>query len=266
LDGGHFLKDPRMPSSLEWRLYFEQNARSLLEIPWQREAELTHDETKAIAQSLKEFQAGESSEGKHLFHYAQEYAERTGDAEYIPAIRLFIAEEQRHARDLGRFLTLNNIPLVQSTFTDLVFRRLRHMFGGLEISIGVLITAEIIAKVYYAVLRETTHSAILRRLCDQILSDEFKHVQFQAEQLSKLRTGRSKLGMALTMGLQRFLYFGTTLVVWLFHRQVIQRAGLSLYGWWRSCWREFEEAFAVPLNLTAVLPPSRPILPADERQ
>src|SRR5436190_14598606 len=116
-----------MPSSLEWRLYFEHNAGSLLDIPWQIGAELTLVEAAAIAQSLKEFQAGESSEGKHLFHYAQVYAQRTGDSEYIPAIRLFIAEEQRHARDLGRFLTLNGIPLVQTTFTDRVFRRLRHM-------------------------------------------------------------------------------------------------------------------------------------------
>ena len=44
-----------MPSSLEWRLYYEENARSLLEIPWQLGPELTPDETAAIAQSLKEF-------------------------------------------------------------------------------------------------------------------------------------------------------------------------------------------------------------------
>ena len=86
----------RMPSSLEWRLYYEENARSLLEIPWQLGPELTPEETSAIAQSLKEFQAGENSEGKHLFRYAQEYAQRTGDHEYVPVIRLFIAEEQRH--------------------------------------------------------------------------------------------------------------------------------------------------------------------------
>jgi rubrerythrin len=101
-----------MPSSLEWRLYYERNAQSLLEIPWHIGPELTRDETAAIAQSLKEFQAGESSEGKHLFRHAQEYAERTGDQEYVSTIRLFIAEEQRHARDLGRFLAINHIALV----------------------------------------------------------------------------------------------------------------------------------------------------------
>jgi len=232
-----------MPSSLEWRQYFEENARSLLEIPWHLGAELTGEETEAISRSLQEFQAGESSEGKHLFHYAQEYARKTGDDEYVAAIRLFIAEEQRHARDLGRFLTLNGIPLVPTTFTDRVFRRLRNLFSGLEISIAVLITAEIIARVYYAVLREATRSPILRTLCDQILRDEAKHVQFQAEQLAKLRAGRRAVGRWITMGLQRFLYMGTVLVVWFYHRQTIRRGGLSPAGWWRACWQTFGEAF-----------------------
>jgi hypothetical protein len=232
-----------MPSALEWRQYYEQNARSLLEIPWHLGAELAPGEKAAIAQSLREFQAGESSEGKHLIQYAHEYAERTGDLEYVPAIRLFIVEEQRHARDLGRFLTLNDISLVPTTCTDRVFRRLRHVFGGLEISIAVLITAEIIAKVYYAVLREATNSAVLRRLCDQILRDELRHVQFQAEQLARLRASRRWLRRAATMALQRFLYLGTTVVVWFFHRKAIRRGGLSLLGWWKSCLREFNETF-----------------------
>ncbi len=205
-------------------------------------------------ESLKEFQAGESSEGKHLLRYAQEYAQRTGDQEYIPAVRLFIAEEQRHARDLGRFLTINNIPLVPTTPTDRVFRKLRHLFGGLEISIAVLITAEIIAKVYYAALHEATRSVILRKLCDQILHDEWRHVQFQADQLARLRVGRGWFGMAATMGLQRFLYLGTTLVVWPFHGKAIRRSGLSFWGWWQSCWREFSEAFAVPSPNQALQP------------
>jgi hypothetical protein len=243
-----------MRSSAEWRQYFEENARSLLEIPWHLGAELTPDETAAISQSLKEFQAGESSEGKHLYKYAQEYVDRTGDVEYIPTIRLFIAEEQRHARDLGRFLTLNNIPLVRTTFPDRVFRKLRNLCGGLEISIAVLITAEIIAKVYYAVLLKATQSVILRRLCDQILSDEFQHVQFQGEQLSKMRGGRGLFAFALTMGLQRFLYMGTVIVVWTFHRRTIRRGGLSARGWWRACWREFNTSFA----LAAIRPQEKP--------
>lgn len=231
-------------SAREWRLYFEHNAGSLLDIPWELGAELTPAETAAIADSLAEFQAGESSEGKHLLRCAAEYAARTGDQEYVRAVRLFIGEEQRHARDLALFLTLNHIPLVKTTFTDRVFRKLRHSCGGLEVSIAVLITAEIISQVYYAALREATGSLILRRLCDQLLSDEVRHVEFQAGQLAKLRGGRTLTGAWATMGLQRFLFLGTTFVVWFVHRRALRRGGLSAWGWWQACWRAFHDAFA----------------------
>lgn len=243
-----------MPSSLEWRQYYEANARSFREIPWQKGPELTLEEKAAIAQSLQAFQVGESSEGKHLFRYAKKYAELTGDLEYVVAIRLFIAEEQRHAGDLKRFLTLNNIPIVSTTLTDRIFRRLRNLFGGLEVSIAVLITAEIIATVYYAVLREATQSSILKSLCDQILCDELRHVQFQAEQLARLRADRQWLGRISTRALQRLLFLGTILVVWLSHHEAMSRGGSSISDWWRLCWRRFNEAFVDPAENKAGLP------------
>src|SRR5215471_6667685 len=170
-----------MRSSSEWLRHFESNARELLVIPWERGAELTSEERAAIAVSVAEFQRGERGEGRHLIRYAIQYAERCNDLEYIPAIRLFIREEQRHARDLARFLTINGIPLARASFADSVFRRLRNLLGTLEMSIAVLITAELMAQVYYAALHAATHSAILRLLCEQILADEARHVEFQAE-------------------------------------------------------------------------------------
>jgi hypothetical protein len=148
----------------------------------------------------------DASASGHIYHEAKQrgYAQ---SLLHIPAVaQLFTAEEQRHARDLARFLQLNGIALLKTTFPDRVFRRFRHLFGGLEISIGVLITAEIIAKVYYGALYHATKSSILRTLCDQILSDEIKHVEFQAEQLGKLRGRRNRFFLWITMGMQRFLY------------------------------------------------------------
>jgi len=235
-----------MPTSRDWRRYYERNARSLLDIPWDAGADATRAELTAIARSLQEFQAGERSEGRHLYGLAQAYGQSTGDHEYVAAIRLFIAEEQRHARDLGRFLILNGIPLLRTTLTDRVFRRLRNLVASLEVSIGVLITAELIAKVYYAALRAATQSAVLRRLCDQILQDEDAHVRFQSAQLRRLRAGRSAAALAVTIGAQRVLYFGTVLVVGVLHRRVIHRGRMSPRQWWAACWTEFDAAFAQP--------------------
>ena len=93
-----------MRSSLEWQKYYEQITHSRLEIPWDIGCEVTNEEREVIASSVQDFQAGESSEGRHLLQYAKTYSEQTGDFEYVEAIRLFIAEEQRHARDLAHFL------------------------------------------------------------------------------------------------------------------------------------------------------------------
>jgi len=233
-----------MRSSREWKEHYERNAQQLLEIPWDAGGDLTEVERRAIASSVQGFQAGESSEGLHLFRAAEAYARRTGDHDYVGAIRAFIPEEQRHARDLARVLRLNGIPLLRTTFPDRVFRGLRHLFGGLETSIAVLVTAEIFAQVYYAALREATKSAPLRRLCDQILLDEENHVEFQAEQLAKLRWRRGPAYLAIAMGAQRFLFFGTCFVVWLFHRKALIQGGYGFGRFWRASWERFDFAFA----------------------
>lgn len=232
-----------MLTSAEWKRYFESNLRALLKVPWDLGAELTPEERQAIASSVQDFQAGESSEGRHLLRYAQKHAEQISDPVYVDAIRLFIAEEQRHGRDLGRFLQLNGIPLVKTTFTDRVFRWLRQLFGGLEISVSVLVTAEMIAKVYYSALKEATQSAILRTLCEQILRDEVRHVEFHTERLSILRADRNYVLLKCTMAIQRFLFFGTCLVVWPFHAQTFTRGGYDFARYWRHNWAEFGQAF-----------------------
>ncbi|HVU16466.1 MAG TPA: ferritin-like domain-containing protein [Candidatus Didemnitutus sp.] len=233
-----------MRTSREWAEYFQQNERTLLGIPWELGGDLTPAEIAAISASVQEFQAGESSEGRHLIRYAREYAARSGDVFYLDAIRGLIAEEHRHARDLGRIMQLNGIPAVKTTFADRVFRFLRNFMGGLEISVTVLVMAEIIAKVYYAALREATRSIVLRRLCDQILCDEVRHVEFQTDQLVRLRSDRGAFGRGLTMILQVVLFSVTIGVVWLGHRRALARGGYPARRWAADCWQEFRDAFA----------------------
>ena len=233
---------PKKDLSSYWREYFVANTTSLLEIPWGRGAEITAAERHAIASSIQEFQLGESSEGRHLLRSAETFAKRTRDPHYAEAMRLFIKEEQRHARDLGRFMDMAAIPRIQHTWPDRVFRRLRQIGGGLEISISVLITAEIIAKVYYAALRQATGSAVLRRLCDQILRDEDAHDRFQCDYLAVIRKDRKDWTLALAESLQRFLFFGTCLVVWKSHRRAVAQAGITFRRFWRMCWDEMNTA------------------------
>ena len=121
------------------------------------------------------------------------------------------------------------------------FGALRQL-GGLEVSISVLITAEIIAKVYYAALRDSTESSVLRRICDQFLRDEREHVRFHCDYLALLRGSRRPFLFALTEAAQRFLFFGTCLVVWKFHNRAIRKGGMGFSRFWRGCWREMNAA------------------------
>jgi hypothetical protein len=228
-------------SSDEWYDYFQANAKALRDIPWERGAELAEAERDAIAASVQGFQLGESSEGRHLLHCATAYAEQTDDPAYREAVRLFIGEEQRHARDLGRFLQLAGVPLLTRTWPDSVFRWLRRR-AGLELSVSVLLTAEIIATVYYVALRAATRSSVLQRLCDQILADEGEHVRFQCERLAILRQGRTSWSLGSVHMLHRILFWGTCLVVWWKHGRALRAGGFGLRRFWRGAWQEMNAA------------------------
>ncbi len=224
-------------TSAQWCYYYHRNAERLLTLPWQRGAELTEAERETVAASLQEFQLGESSEGRNLLRRAEQYAERADDPEYIEAMRLFVREEQRHARLLGHFLRLAGIELLQRSRLDSAFRLLRRL-AGLVLSITVLLTAETIGKVYYRALRRVTGSVLLRRICDQLLRDEVRHMRFHAERLAIVRSRHARWRIWLAHGLHRLLFGGTCLLVWVRHRRTLRAGGLGLASFWRECWQE----------------------------
>ena len=227
--------------STAWVQYFRFNARTLATIPWELGVFFADDTRDAVASSVQEFQLGESSEAKHLIDRGKRHAAEAGDPDYVEALGLFIAEEHRHARDLGRVLDLSGIGRVTHSWPDSVFRWMRRL-AGLELSIVVLLTAEIISRVYYAALRDATGAPVLRRLCDQILSDEVRHVHFQTERIAVLRRGRSRALVALSQVLHRILMAGTCLVVWHKHGRCMRAGGYEFRRFWREIWVEMADA------------------------
>ena len=235
------LVPARRRDSAAWLEYFRTNNEELLELPWDAGAELSGADKQAIAASVQIFQLGERSEGKHLSRSAKLYAQRTGDHAYYEAMVLFIKEEQRHARDLARFMELNGIPVIKKTPTDSVFRWLRHL-ADLEMSVAVLVYAEIIAQVYYPALKEATRSQVLRRLCDQIIADEDDHVAFQSQRLAILRRRRPRWVIALVHACYRAFFWVTAGVVWLGHAPVFRAAGMRPRDFRESCRDRLEAA------------------------
>jgi hypothetical protein len=230
---------PRTTS--DWCTYFARNDATLLDIPWSRGADIAPAELAALAPSLRQFQLGESSEGRNLLRAAARYADQTGDPAYLTAIRYFVAEEQRHARDLGRFLTAAGVPLLRADWTDGVFRWLRRL-AGLEAILCILLVAELIANVYYRAIRAASRSATLRTLCTQLLRDERMHVRFHLERLAILRRNRSRPRVAASVFAHRVLFTGTCLVVWAQHRRALRAGGYGLWRFRRELSHEFRTA------------------------
>jgi hypothetical protein len=206
-----------------WKKYFEHNSSHFKHIQWDEADILSAEEKNVITKSLQQFQEGENSEGKHLFHFAKSL----NDPDYLDAIRLFIKEEQTHALVLGKFMNKHSISKSKGHWVDGVFRWVRKLFG-LENSIVVLVTAEIISKVYYDALKNATGSVILRQLCDQILEDEEQHIAFQCHTLNLLYHKKSFLSKFLGRSWHLFLMTGTILVVWIYHKKVLKKGGYYL--------------------------------------
>lgn len=249
-------------SSQEWVDYFRWNGSVAMRIPWHLGADLNDQEREAIAHSVQVFQLGESAEGRRFMKYAQQWAQLSDDPLYPEAIRLLITEEQRHSGVLGRFMEVNGIARIKRGCSDGIFRRLRNVVGSLETSIAVLVTAEIIAKVYYPALRNATQSEVLHAICQEVFREEIAHVEFQTEQLARIRVGRSMLAMCATRILHRVLFYPTVLIVGMSHRRVLRRGGLSAMTYWVQCRKMFLDA------LSAMEPGSGSIRrrePVDER-
>ena len=217
-----------------WRNHFEGNQNQFDHINWKLQEKLTLKETSIIKSSIQQFQKGENSEGKHLIQFAKKY----GDATYLETIKLFIKEEQKHALVLGKFMKTQGIEKIKAHWIDNVFRGLRKL-TSLENSIIVLITAEIIAAVYYIALRECTTSNTLKRICNQILLDEFMHINFQSFTLQQFYNNKSWLGKIYIRLFHRILMTGTTVVVWVYHKSVLRRGGFSFYQFYHAVFNEY---------------------------
>ncbi|HEX5735881.1 MAG TPA: hypothetical protein VF131_23850 [Blastocatellia bacterium] len=229
-----------------WHAHFTKNRANTGNIPWITADALTGDEKSCIANSIAAFQLGEYSEGKGLLKSAAAYAAKSGDQLLVPITKLFIAEEQNHALLLKRFMSIHDMPLVKKNWTDAVFRRLRKNVGY-ELTITVLITAELISVVYYRALKGATNSKLLASICDKILADEEAHIKYESEMINQIRDSKPASVRQVTVFLHRFLFLGTMLVVFFNHKRVLKRGGCGFYDFWRSCWAEFSACFNKPM-------------------
>ncbi len=193
----------------------------------------------AVARSLQKFQVGESGDGAHLIAKA----DAAGDPGYAAAVRLFVAEEQNHARMLESLLQSGGIPTIGRHWSDTTFVQLRRLMG-LRLELMVLTIAEVVALRYYRALAEGGDDALLVDVSERILDDEYHHVPFQCH---RLRVGfahtSAPVRMAVVQG-WRVLARAVAVVVAFDHGSALRATGVTRRAFISDTMRLFDSATA----------------------
>jgi hypothetical protein len=122
---------------------------------------------------------------------------------------------------------------------DNSFRWLRKL-AGLEGTVTVLLTAEIISMIYYKALQKSTGSVLLQNICKQILVDEEMHLQFQSFTLKMLYRKKPGISILFSRLLHGILMSGTIMMVWFFHKKVLKCGGYHFFSFFKNVWNEFK--------------------------
>jgi hypothetical protein len=226
--------------SKSWYSYFLANRLDPHDMPWDDPYVLSPTERRAIGHSIQQFQLGEGAGGRRLQERGRAYSGSVADPHFSEALALFVKEEQRHSAHLLRFMRGQGIPALSSHWVDSVFRRLR-VLAGLELSLRVLVTAEIIAVPYYRALGHATRAPLLRAISARILEDEIGHLKFESSMLSRLAAGRLRVWSRLVWRLHRIFLVTTSFVVWKEHGRVFRAAGYSFKEFVLEALVEFAE-------------------------
>ncbi len=219
-----------------YRHFLERKAHDSL--PWHEPYRLSAGELRLVRRSIQQFQLGEWARGRGFRRRAAGHAGFAADQWFLPALELFIGEEQGHSEMLGRFLDHEQIPRLSNEWTDDAFRRLRKL-AGLELCVTVLVTAEVLAMPFYQALRDATRSNLLRSICVRILCDEAAHLNFQALTIGLARQPLSDRARALRSWCHTLLFRGTALLLWCQHRKVFRAAGWDFGRFWNDARRWF---------------------------
>jgi len=213
-----------MKTSIQWVDYFKKNL-GVNRVDWTQSPVITEKEIRVILKSLQAWQLGETSDGNHLLNATRKYAEAIGDGYYVRAVELFIQEEQKHGRNLGRYLDLIHKPRIQKNWGDTIFRKIRYYNSSMEWWTLAVIAVESAAQIFYQSLKDATHCPLLQQICTDILIDERQHLRFQQERLSILFQTKTIAARNLAYRFYQFFFLMTSCVVWLAHRKLFRAGG-----------------------------------------
>lgn len=223
-----------------WIEHFERNAGRTrrLRLP-DGPCELPSHLREPLARSIAIFQLGESGGGTRLRRYARKVAPLENFRGYLRAMDLFVAEEQGHAALLARLLDHLGGRRLRKQWTNTVFRTLRVLVN-LEFNVQVLLTAELIAEVYFGNLYLRVPDPAVRAVARKLLADEMKHLAFQRDFLCERLASFSPSAKRLWCWQFRQVHRLTTFIVSLDHAGCLLAIGLRPRAFRSRCRDSFD--------------------------
>jgi len=225
-------------TSAFWKNHFQHNL-TFQRVNWEQQPAITPEEKEKILYSLKAWQLGETSDGKHLLAAASKYAASIGDPDYTDAVKLFITEEQKHGSNLGKYIDLIGEKRVKKDWGDTLFRKIRYLNTNMELWTIAVIIVESAAQVFYKSLHDATSCALLKSICRDILMDEAHHIKFQNERLHIIFQKKSFYNRAISIGFYELLFFGTIHAIWFGHHKALRAGGVSKKDFMRAMYYKF---------------------------
>lgn len=173
-----------------WRRYFESNLhRPDAIVPAMLDG-IAEPLRSELIRSLRIFQAGETGEGRIVAEAAREGGAHH-DGDFVEALRLYIAEEGRHAKELGKLVrALGGEPSHTHPSAER-FRAVRRLIG-FRTKMMVLAGAEVVGGVFYELLATRSGSPALGRTLRVIVKEERAHLLFQRDYFHGLAATRAE--------------------------------------------------------------------------
>ncbi|WP_395752028.1 hypothetical protein [Prosthecobacter sp.] len=237
-----------------WISHFEANTRLNHALPLPDTAcTLPELDRVAIARSIAIFQLGESGGGTRLRRYTHSIASLECLKGYQRAVDLFVAEEQSHAALLARLVTHLHGTLLQKQWTNSIFRWMRDLVN-LEFNIQVLLTAELIAEVYFGLLSLRCSDPAVQTVAKKILRDEMGHLSFQRDFLFERLKELTPAVQRLWRWQFQFIHSATAWVVAWDHRDCLRSLKVTPADFRARaarCWESFQSRLEKRLSADA---------------
>lgn len=203
-----------------WRADFEVHAGQHSEVTTSGMWVLAPVVESALRRSLPVFQLGETGAGFHLLNQAR--GSVTDDL--LCALRLFVVEEQEHARVSSLICSALDIPMLDSHWSEGLFRRVRRI-RGFRLEMLMILIAEFITAEIYQVLTDGVGDPALSRLFARMHVDELRHLEFLLSILPPHLKRLPAPVRAATPQMWKLVAMGAVLAVAIEHRSLLRACG-----------------------------------------